>query len=456
MAEGRFGIDVGPDPRAVAFLEGKGLERSWRWPSMWQEEHAYAFTLAGVHRLDVLAAGRELVTQAIADGQTLEQFRTGFEERLKGLGFAGPQTVDAFEEGPRKVNLSAPWRTKVIYDTNVRQAYAASEWQAIEDTAADFPALKYKHTPQLHPRLNHLAWDNLVLPVTHAFWKTNFPPNGWYCKCFTLQVSVHELSSGAEALSSEEQLQNTGWVADPARWPEWRHKETGRVDRAPEGVAPGFAYNAGLERRANLGELLARRVEGLDPDMARAAAADLVNLPVFADLVADAVRVGQARSAAARAVAARLAGGSASKAEIDRAAQEARAGVGEFPAESWPVGVIPPKLAELEPASGQVVVANASAIGHSADLHPTTPGDWRRVQLMLERGEIWRGADGVVTIFGQFTDGGAERTWTAALKPVAGAWRVRTFFQSSPRRRAQAIRRLTLIRAVQAEGESGG
>lgn len=446
MPDERFNFSPAPDPHAVAFLEGKGLKRSWRWPSMWQSEHAYAFTLAGVYRLDVLAETKALVTQAIAEGQTLEQFRAALAPKLQSLGFAGPQTVAEFEEGPRQVNLDAPWRTRVIYDTNLRQAYAAAEWQGIEDTAADFPALQYHHTPQQHPRLQHLAWDKIVLPVGHVFWKTNFPPNGWFCKCFTIQVSVDELASGVVKITSDDTLRGTGFTPDRRFWREWRHKETGRVDRAPDGVTPAFAYNAGMERRRNLGELLERRVQALDPDMARAAAADLVNLPTFVDLVGDAIRIGQSQAAARAKVAAQLAGGSARKAEIDQAAQAAAAAAEEFPRDSWPVGVAPAELRAMAPEAGAVVVANASAIGHSAHLHPTTPADWRRVQQLLERGEVFQDEHGALTFFGAFQEGDAAKTWTLAIKPVQGAWRVRTFHEASPRRRRRASERLRLVR----------
>lgn len=442
----RWDLGVGPDPRAVGYLEGKGLQRSWRWASMWHEEHAYAFTLAGVYRLDVLQAAKDLVTRAVAEGQTLEQFRSGFEEGLKGLGFAGPQVSEGFSEGPRNVNLSAPWRTRVIYDTNVRQAYAASEWAAIEDTAADFPALQYHHLPQEHPRLQHLAWDKVVLPVTHSFWKSHFPPNGWFCKCWVTQISVDQLASGKVKITSSRALRATGYTSEAESWPTWTDARTGRTEHVPEGVSPGFGYNAGQERRRNLGDLLERKLGGMDEDLARAAAADLVNFPVFQDLVQDAVGLGQARASAARAAAARLAGGSATKADIDRAAHEAADQVGRFPSDSWPVAVAP---AELAGDGGRLVVANASAIGHSADQHPTVASDWGRIQLMLEQGEIRRAESGDLHLFGQFAgDDGKVTTWTAVLKAVDGAWRVRTLFQSSPRRQASIAKRTTLVRSA--------
>lgn len=433
MAE-RFDFDPGPDPRAVAYLEAKGLVRSWRWPSIWREQHAFGFTLAGVHRLDVIAAAKQLTTQAVARGETYEMFQEQFEERLKKLGFAGRQVVTEFAEGERTVNLSAPWRTKVIYDTNIRGAYAAAEWQAIEDTAADFPALEYQGVSDEKTRASHRQWFGVVLPVGHVFWRTWYPPNDWFCRCYVIQVSLSEISSGSAKVVSDEQLEAMGVELNPARWPTWSHGPTGRVARAPEDVGPGFAYNAGMARRANLGELLARKVEDLDSDLARAAAADLVNLPVFQDLVGDALRIGVARAEARAAVAdqarrlARPAG--------EQLAAQAADQAGTFPPDSWPVGVLPPLAGDAQ----SLVVANASAIGHSAHIHPVPAADWRRVQLLLEYGEVWRAEAGDLVVIGTFRSGGEEQTWNLALKPVAGAYRVRTLHPTSPRRRARLVR----------------
>jgi hypothetical protein len=228
---------------------------------------------------------------------------------------------------------------------------------------------------------------------------------------------------------------------DPARWPQWSHGPTGRTDRAPEDVDPGFAYNAGMARRANLGELLARKVEALDPDLARAAATDLVNLPVFRDLVDDALQIGQVRAAARAGVAdqarrlTRPAGEQLAAAAADRA--------GVFPPDSWPVGVMP----AIGGAAQSIVVANASAIGHSAHIHPVPAADWRRVQLLLEHGEVWRAESGELAVIGTFATDGREQTWTLALKPVGGAYRVRTLHPSSPRRRARLVREREQLRS---------
>lgn len=444
----RFNTDPGPDPRAVAFLEAKGLKRSWRWPSMWGTEHAFAFTLAGVHRLDVLAAGRQLSTQAVRDGQTLEMFQAAFEERLKSLGFSGPQLVTQFPEGPRKVDLSAPSRVRVIYDTNVRQAYAASEWQAIQDTAADFPALQYHHTPQEHPRLQHEAFDGIVLPVDHPFWKTHFPPNGWFCKCFVLQVSAGKLSRGAVNLTSEAELKAKGFDPDPATWPIWRHEATGVEEPVPPGVTPGFGHNSGMARRQNLADLLARKLTGLDPDLARAAAADLANFPQFADLVASANTLGLQRAEILVGEVERLLAGGLDRAQADAQAQAIADARSPWPAEAWPVGVAPSELGAM--GTGQTIVsADVQAIGQAADQVATTAADWTKVQQLLEAGQVWQGPGGELTLFGQFADAkGGMTLWSLRMAPANGTWRVLSLAPTSASQRDALTQSLNQVRAA--------
>lgn len=443
----RFGVDPGPDPRAVSYLEAKGLQRSHRWSSLWREQHAYGFTLAGVWRLDVLDAAQKLVTDAVRAGETYETFKGKFVDRMKALGFDGPQLVNEFAEGPRKVNLTASWRMKVIYDTNVRAAYAASEWQAIQDTVEDFPALEYQGVSDERTRATHRQWFGTVRLVGDAFWKTHYPPNDWYCRCYVIQISVEELAAGDVKLTSDADLAATGFDPDPKTWPLWKDSKTGRSAHVPPDVGPGFAYNAGLSRRENVADLLSRRVSSLDPNLARAAAFDLPNLPQFRDMVQTALEAGLRRVAAGQAEQAKLLAQGVGRAEAAAGAARAREAAAPFGSESLPVGFAPPAVRGLEPKAGGLVVVNPSGVGHSVDAHPTTPDDWRRVQQLLEHGEIWRGASGELTFFGTFVAGDEQRLWMMVLKPLDGAWRVKTLFQTSPRRRQKIATGLRSIRS---------
>lgn len=410
---------------------------------MFNQQHAFGFTLAGVYRLDVIGAAQELAVKAAAEGQTFQTFRKGFEARLNALGFAGPQVVTEFEEGPRKVDLTASWRMKIIYDTNIRGAYAASEWQAIDDTQADFPALEYQGVDDEGTRTTHRELFGVVRRVNDPFWATWFPPNDWGCRCWTVQISVDELASGAIKLTTDLDLKNRGVVLDESQWPIWTDKKTGMIAHVPDGIGPGFAYNPGMARRQVLGELLARRVAGLDENMARAAAADLVNFPQFADLVADAVALGQLRADRRDQVAAELVRQGLSKPDADRRATVAADAVGTHPADSWPIGVPP---AELASPGGRIVTVDAAAIGDQADVYPTTPADWDVARRLLDDGEIWRSDDGVVSVFGSTQTNTGRRLWALTLQGVDGAWQVRSFAPIPPARRNAVVSGLQPVR----------
>jgi SPP1 gp7 family putative phage head morphogenesis protein len=442
----RFGVDPGPDPRAVSYLEAKGLQRSHRWSSMWREQHAYGFTMAGVYRLDVLDAAHKLVTDAVRDGETYETFKGKFVGRMKALGFDGPQLVKDFAEGPRNVNLTASWRMKVIYDTNVRAAYAASEWQAIEDTVEDFPALEYLGVTDERTRASHKQWFGTVRLVGDVFWRTHYPPNDWYCRCYVIQISVDELADGGVKLTSDEELAATGFDPDPKTWPVWTDSKTGRSAHVPPDVGPGFAYNAGQSRRENVADLLSRRIASLDPNQARAAAFDLPNLPQFRDMVETALEAGLKRAAAGRAEQAKLLAQGVPRAEAAAGASRAREAAAQFGRESLPVGYVPAAIRDLEPKAGGLVVVNPSGVGHSADAHPTPANDWRRVQQLLEHGEIWRATGGELTLFGAFVAGDDQQLWMLVLKPLDGAWRVKTLFPTSPRRQRRITAGLRRVR----------
>ena len=69
------------------------------------------------------------------------------------------------------------------YDTAVRSARMASQWQDMERTADRFPNVEYLRTRSATPREDHLEYVGIIRPLTDAFWDTHTPPLGWNCKC---------------------------------------------------------------------------------------------------------------------------------------------------------------------------------------------------------------------------------------------------------------------------------
>ena len=164
-----------PFAKAIDYLRGKLNVDSESWRDIWEQEHDNAFMVAGAAADDVLLDLRTAVDKAIADGETLEQFRKRFDEAVaeKGWAYTGGRN----------------WRSKIIYETNLRQAYNAGREEQIEAAKVRRPYALYRHGDSVSPRAQHKAWDGLVLPVDDPFWQTHTPQNGYGCKCKKYSLS---------------------------------------------------------------------------------------------------------------------------------------------------------------------------------------------------------------------------------------------------------------------------
>ena len=255
-----------PPKEAIAYFKAKGFNQveSWDWRDMWQTQHATAFTVAKSAGFDVLKDIQAATDAAISQGLTLKQFSAQLTPILQAKGWWGKKELpDPLTGEVKEVQLGSPRRLRIIYDTNMRMSYAAGEWARIQRTKKTAPYLRYSAILDGRTRPLHRAWDGTTLPVDHAWWKTHFPPNGWRCRCSTIQLSAHDL----EALGYEVS-------PDPADDPTvYTNERTGEVMTVPRGIDPGFAYNPG---EAALDGHAARALMGklvdTSPDMAAAQA----------------------------------------------------------------------------------------------------------------------------------------------------------------------------------------
>jgi uncharacterized protein with gpF-like domain len=234
-----------PPLEALAFFARKtGYTPAWSWQEIYGDEHKAAFTVAKMMQLDLLKQVREEVDRAIAGKVTLQDFQKNLMPILKRAGWWGTQETDGVT-----VQLGSPERLKVIFDTNVRQAYHAGAWERAQRTKQDIPYLIYELGPSREHRPEHVHWAGTVLPIDDPWWQSHHPMNGWGCKCSTRQLTA-------------EQAQQEGYT--PGRRPAfedekvpWTNKATGVTRQVPRGIDPGFENNPG-ER---MGTLEARMVE---------------------------------------------------------------------------------------------------------------------------------------------------------------------------------------------------
>lgn len=173
----------GPDPKeAAAYFRRKGWKVGFDFRDVWREEHAHAFTVAKAMEEDVLRTLREAVDRALADGRTFAAFKKELTPELQRLGWWGRKKLRDPVTGKRiPAELGSPRRLRTIYQSNLRTARAAGQWDRAQRTKRALPYLLYVRTTSERPREEHLGWVGLILPVDDRFWKTHLPPNGWGC-----------------------------------------------------------------------------------------------------------------------------------------------------------------------------------------------------------------------------------------------------------------------------------
>ncbi|HDL7388681.1 TPA: hypothetical protein PXN10_001707 [Yersinia enterocolitica] len=254
---------------ALAWFKAKKLQPGFDFRDVWLEEHSAAFTVAKMTQLDLLNDVKELVTNALATGQTFREFQQVLEPLLVKRGWWGIRDrVDPLTNETKTVQLGSESRLRTLYDTNMRTARTAGQWQRIERTKRAMPYLIYTLGPSREHRVDHLKWANICLPVDDPFWLTHTGPNGWGCKCGIRQVSQYEyeqlLENGATQTTAvyDDNGLPTGQVsktktplkteAPLVKNVKWLNKRTGEEELIPEGIDPGWNYNPGINRQAAL------------------------------------------------------------------------------------------------------------------------------------------------------------------------------------------------------------
>ncbi|KAA6204512.1 MAG: hypothetical protein DU429_07610 [Candidatus Tokpelaia sp.] len=217
-----------PFEQAIRFFRKKANVTTKTWTDVYAQAHSRTFMVAGAATDALVADFRTAIDKAIASGTTLAEFRKDFDAIVAKNGWSG-WTGEGSKAG-------RAWRQEIIYDTNLRTAYAAGRYAQLTDPDVldYFPGWQYHHSGSLHPRLNHLAWDGLQLKADDPFWDSNYPPNGWRCGCFVTPVSMDGLARAGKKT----------WDKAPALnyVPK---KAGGKIVEVPEGIDPGFEYNAG-------------------------------------------------------------------------------------------------------------------------------------------------------------------------------------------------------------------
>ncbi|MDR7024383.1 PBECR2 nuclease fold domain-containing protein [Pseudomonas peli] len=200
------------------------------WTDVYGREHDYAFTVAGANRDDLVADFHQAVQRAIEGGTTLEQFRKDFDRIVAKYGWS--------------YNGGRNWRSRVIYETNMRSSYMAGRYEQLMAVREERPYWQYLHSDAVEfPREEHEAWNGMVLRWDDPWWQYHFPVNAWGCQC------------GVRALSYDDLVRMGKTGPDTAPAIVWETRTIGqrspqgpRTVQVPQGIDPGFEHIPGRSR----------------------------------------------------------------------------------------------------------------------------------------------------------------------------------------------------------------
>jgi SPP1 gp7 family putative phage head morphogenesis protein len=262
-------FDIAPDD-AIALFKVKGLKPAFSYADMLGKAHMQSFTVAKMMDVDMLGQVRTSLEAAMANGTPFKEWSDGLVPMLQGSGWWGrKEMVDPLTGQTIIAQLGSPHRLETIFRTNMQTAYAQQQWEMIDSQKDIAPFLMYDAVDDFRTRPAHKARDNTILPVDHPWWDRNTPPLGYNCRCGVIQLTKDEL----DALGK---LPNT---KPPALGEyEWKNPRTGHTHTFPDGIDPGFDYNAGkLGMQQKLEKILAEKIQILPPDMQRAVNKALAN-----------------------------------------------------------------------------------------------------------------------------------------------------------------------------------
>jgi len=211
-----------PFTEAIEHFRGKLNIPTEHWDSMLGEVNAKGFTVAGATKVDLLKDFNKLIDDALTNGTTITDFRKGFDKAVQDHGWT--------YKGKRG------WRTRVIYDTNMRTARAAGRWQQFQRTKETRPYIQRLSVLKNTTRPLHRQWHLTTLPIDDPWWNTHYPPDGYGCLCWTRSLSQRQLDREGGELSEAPVIKRTERI----------NTKSGEVyGDVPEGIDVGWDYNVG-------------------------------------------------------------------------------------------------------------------------------------------------------------------------------------------------------------------
>ena len=198
---------------AIEYIEKKGYKLTFDYKEMMHEAHHKAFSVAKVTRLDLLSDIKEAILEAQKKGLSYQSFKKKIKPTLIKKGWWGEVEATNPKTGEVKNIFVGNRRLKNIFLTNTRVAYQVQKAKRYyEDENVKY--LKYIAVLDKRTRKSHAKLHGTILPKDDEFWKTNFPPNGWNCRCRVRAIPAHKKVTPTDKSKLPKDIADKDWAYD--------------------------------------------------------------------------------------------------------------------------------------------------------------------------------------------------------------------------------------------------
>lgn len=189
-----------PPEKNIEFLKAKNPKISFHYDEVMHEAHLRAFTIAKITKLDLLSDIQDSLIKAQSEGKSFESWKKEIKPTLAKKGWLGVVEVADEKTGETKTINVNNTRLKRIYNTNMRTSNAQGRAKAQYALEGDI-YLRYIALQDGLTRPSHLRMNGITLHRDDPFWATNYPPNGWNCRCVVRAYSKSECEKNGFEIS---------------------------------------------------------------------------------------------------------------------------------------------------------------------------------------------------------------------------------------------------------------
>lgn len=177
----KFDFNLKPE-KALEYLNNKGFLIGFDYTDVKHEAHHKSFTVAKVTRLDLLNDIFTSLNNAYESGTRFDDWKKQISPTLKEKGWLGEVEVVDPKTGEVKLIDVNSRRLSTIFRTNMRVAYNVQRHNTMSQLTLEV-YWRYSSMMLATGRDAHKAINGTVLHRDDPFWQTNYPPNGWNCRC---------------------------------------------------------------------------------------------------------------------------------------------------------------------------------------------------------------------------------------------------------------------------------